>query len=107
MALHLEEQSPDILVLTETWLDIKLPNIHQDYGCMQSPLNEHQGVSIVYKKKSKCYTTSKKDWSTSILICKVGLGKGLKPIIIVGTYCQLLSKISAIKTLDRLITNLV
>ena len=50
MALHLEEQSPDILVLTETWLDIKLPNIHQDYGCMQSPLNEHQGVAIVYKK---------------------------------------------------------
>ena len=42
-----------------------------------------------------------------MMICKVGLGKGLKPIIIVGTYCQLLSKISAIKTLDRLITNLV
>ena len=26
--------SPDILVLIETWLDIKLPNIHLDYGCL-------------------------------------------------------------------------
>ena len=42
-----------------------------------------------------------------MILCKVGLGKGMKPIIILGTYCQPLSKIATIKTIYRIIINLV
>ena len=41
VALHLERHQPDILIITETWLNKRLPNLHQNYSQLLSPHNDY------------------------------------------------------------------
>ena len=72
-AIHLESTKPAIMVMTETWLKTKRPELHEDYSCLQSPDADYQGVAIYFRKDiSDSVTPLMTDqWSPGFVACRI------------------------------------
>ena len=104
IAAHLIDHSPDVLVVTETWMDKKLPYIHQEYKVLQSPLNKYQGVAIFFKKDIRVSPHLEHTWTPGMVQGKIETEKNTKPIILIGVYIQPATKETCLMQLDQVIT---
>ena len=96
MALVLEQESPAVLCLQETWLSRLAPNLHDDYDRMQSDHKRNEGVATYTKKVIAAKAYQKEEWSSTLMMIRVG------DLIIMNVYVCEGWKHEIINTVTRL-----
>ena len=96
MALVLEQESPAVLCLQETWLSRPAPNLHDDYDRMQSVLKRNEGVATYTKKIIAAKAFLKEEWSSTLMMVRVG------DLIIMNVYVSEGWKNEILNTVSRL-----
>ena len=72
IALVLEQESPAVLCLQETWLNRLAPNLHNDYDRMQSDLKKNEGVATYTRKTIAAKAFLKEEWSSNLMMIRLG-----------------------------------
>jgi len=100
----------DILVITETWLQSRLPP-HPLFHQVQSPLAQNQGVTVWLRQDrvASVKHVHEELWNSEVVIVEaeiVTAGKETRRVTIVGAYVKPATQVSSLNYLKWLLSNL-
>ena len=93
-SLLLENEKPDLLLLSETWVNTAgTVNLHHDYQGLLSPPEKYQGVAIYAKHSVNAIPHRQEAWTPNYVFCKI------EDLIIMSVYVNPRDKIELSETI--------